>query len=66
MSCRAAARTRWQGAGVLHRTQSGVGERRDGIPEVEDRMVFALLYRSSAGAERKVTIAINQWGAYRP
>jgi hypothetical protein len=34
-------------------------------PPVEDRIVYRLHYRSVAGAERDLTIAINPWGAYR-
>lgn len=34
-------------------------------PEVEDRVQFELGYKSSGGPLRRVTIAINPWGAYR-
>jgi cephalosporin-C deacetylase-like acetyl esterase len=34
-------------------------------PDVEDKVVYALRYRSADGAQRDLTIAINPWGAYR-
>jgi hypothetical protein len=34
-------------------------------PEVEDRVDFELRYRDAGGATRKVSLAINPWGAYR-
>jgi dienelactone hydrolase len=34
-------------------------------PDVEDKVVYTLRYRSAAGAERSLSIAINPWGAYR-
>lgn len=34
-------------------------------PEVEDRVIFRLQYKSTAGVPRDVAIAVNPWGACR-
>ena len=34
-------------------------------PDVEDKIVYELRYRSPAGVPRVLTVAINPWGAYR-